>query len=214
MLLYQRIDYSPPVPGQNLYVRIPLTSTLWTVIEKRGSDDERESGIRSPVFPSRIIRPNPNENSIVFAGIEIGGLLRQQDDPLAQYRLQWRTVADPEDTDHKDIIALPLGKDVTITFSHGNSSLLQLSVGGIDIVLDYNLTTRILSTSWFIPAYTTSWTLGIPKMIMNKLITGNWSDTPSQRLLAPPEEETDGCCFKQILLHCISRAATSLSQRD
>lgn len=190
MLFHQRIDYSPPSPTQRLYLRIPTTSTLWTFIETstpdrshstvephtaalpRSTDEPHTApSLRSGEFPSRILEQE-NFLSVVFSGVDMSCLLKKPSP--GEYRIIWRTVSDPQDPDPKDLISIPLESPVVFTFAYGNSSLLSLGLGGVDVTLHFDRTTRTLSTSWFIPPLITSWTLGLPKRIMTRLLKSYW----------------------------------------
>ncbi len=189
MLLHQRIEYSPPTPGNNIYARIPMSSTLWTIIET--------GDLRSPIFPSRIIEPD-TPNSAVFVGVDTSGLLRKG--PIGVYRISWRTEADPEDPNPQKFAAIPLDKDVTLAFSHGTSNFLSLCLAGIDVRFSFNSTTRVLSTSWFTPPFTTSWSFQFPRKILTRVISPLLSLTTEDSLSETEEAEQERpwyyrCCL-------------------
>ncbi len=196
MLLHQRIDYAAPTPGNNLFVTIPMSSTLWTVIESsdspelRSSEGDENHQVKSLAFPSRIVQPD-KQLSVVFTGVDTSGLLRTESSSRMKYRILWRIVADPQDLSSKNLVALPLNRDVTFTYSHGSSSLLSLAIGGVGVQLGFDIPQRILSTSWFTPPFTTSWTLEAPRRILTGILTRIWaiehSVTPA--ITAPEEEE-------------------------
>lgn len=168
MLLHQRVDFTVlQPPAKDIYLRIPMSSTLWTVIENRRDS----SDVKSLAFPSRIIQPD-QELSAVFTGVDTSGLLRGEFG--TESRLVWKIVPDPEDTDPKQLVVLPLNRNVLFTFSHGSSSLLSLALGGIDVQLYFDIPTRTLSTSWFTPPFTSSWSLGIPRLFMTRLLRNIW----------------------------------------
>lgn len=191
MLLHQRIDYNT---SSLHYVSITMSSTLWTMIEKRSSHDT-EPQWRSRLFPSRIIKPD-RERSVVFTGVDTSELLRDNLD--GEYRLLWRTVPDPDDIQQASKIILPLGSPVTLTYSYGSSTLLSLTLAGVDVTLNFDIESRILSTSWFTPPFTTSWTLEHPRRIMKAILTRIWqspllflrSDSEEPPLIESSEHHT------------------------
>lgn len=193
MLFHQRIDFDmSPIPTvdptstlpvtvrREVYLRIPLSSTLWTTIEARISVDQSDDSNyrQSRIFPSRIMKPD-DLLSIVFTGVDTSGLLRGSTgdvdindwrDRRIEYRILWRIIPDPEDSNPKTVIALPIGRNVILTYSHGSSRILSLSVGGVDINLSFNCTSRVMSTTWFEPPFTSSWSLAIPKRIFGLIL--------------------------------------------
>jgi hypothetical protein len=181
MLLHQRIDFTATPSGTLL--EIPTSATLWTAIECRSEDND----VRSHIFPSRIIAPD-KKLSVIFAGVDTSGLLQLGHG--IEYRMVWKIVADIEDPNPQNQIFLPLGRDVTFTYSHGNSTFLSLSLGGIDIQLDFNNSTRILTTSWFKPQLTSSWTLNFPRLLLANVFTKIW-----KQLTIQDHEEPTKCCF-------------------
>lgn len=189
MLFHQRLDYSPPSSTQRLYLRIPMSSTLWTIIESRSFNSESverpstaaplrsavephsAAPLRSAAFPSRILKQD-DTLSVVFTGVDTSCLL-QAGIPM-EYRITWRTVPDPQDPNPENLVCIPLESPVTFTFAYGSSTLLSLGIGGVDLILHFDRSTRILSTSWFVPPLITSWTLALPKRIMTRLLKGIW----------------------------------------
>lgn len=173
MLLHQRIDFNPQ-DGAKVYLRVPMSSTLWTVLEQRG-------GARSMEFPSRIVQPD-KDNSVVFTGVDTSGLLLL-DGVRGEYRVLWRIAADTADLSPNEHLTLvPLDRPVTFTFSHGNSSLLSLALGGVDIMLNFNVAARVLSTSWFTPPLTAYWSLAF----LARMIGGGHAAQP-RRLGTTPQ---------------------------
>lgn len=197
MLLHQRIDYpTPPQPGT--YVRIPLSSTLWTMIESRFSTS------RSPVFPSRIMFPEKEKSSVTFSGVDTSTLLEKRN-ALDEYRIIWRTMADPEDPNPlpESLIAIPLQKTVSLAFSYGSPSSISFSLRGIDVTLSFDISTHILSTSWFQIPFSASWNfVGFSKRLLTGVVSRLLiSAPPSVPQLA--EEEESNSCKQWLLLLCL-----------
>jgi hypothetical protein len=188
MILHQRLDYqAEPDLKKLLFLRIPLTSTLWTVIES--------STNRSPEFPSRILE-SPDQNCVLLTGVDASGMLRRETIPLhEEFRVHWRIVPDKNDPQPTKNVVLPLNRNLSLTFSHGNTEFISLTSGGVDVSLNFDLATKILSSSWFSPRYNATWYLYAPKKLlgymMNRLL-------PS---VDPPEVRTYGCLD---LLRCLS----------
>lgn len=177
MILQQHIEFDAPynAPGNTIlpvFLRIPMTATLWTTIEGRSGEQARSS----PIFPSRILEPD-RALTALFSGVDLSGLLRGVDKPegVWEYRMHWIIQADPHDASPKYFVVVPLGKLVSFSFAHGGSQFVSVSIAGVDVQLEFNKESRLLSTSWFSIPFTSSWSLEVPRRMITAVMEKIWN---------------------------------------
>lgn len=199
---------TPPRPP--VIVGVGMDATLWSAVLYRAEGVEEP--VITPGYPARLMR-TVSDGEVHIVGVERSRLLhivsvaaaKQRVAP--EFRFVWRIA--PKDSPEikltdaatrrrprlimppDDMVHIPIEPaSVAMSYSQSTTGEISVGIGSISTMLSYDVVSQTLSTPWFTPPVTWTWSLETPIRMIEGVARSVLPSSWARSLLASDEPTT------------------------